>query len=84
MLDWFFQRQTDCIPFVLPSSLQVDRSGDPGYLADHTGGVSMPGKVFRHIHISRPQTVDGAITQADFRLAGQGDDVLPSNGTPHP
>src|SRR5206468_5240937 len=53
-----------CTPFGLPSPLQVDRGGDPGYLADHTGGVPMPGEVFRHIHISRPQAVDGAITQA--------------------
>jgi len=37
----------------------------------------MPGEVFRHMHVARPQAVEGAITQADFRLAGQGDDVLP-------
>jgi hypothetical protein len=34
----------------------------------------MPGEVFRHIHIAGPEAVDRAIPQADFRLAGQGDD----------
>src|SRR5262250_850759 len=64
-------------PLVSPSPLNVDRGGDPGHLADHTGGMSMPGEVFRHIHVPWPQAVDSAIPQADFRLAGQGDDVLP-------
>src|SRR5438128_1346320 len=57
-----------CTTLVSPSPLHVDRGGDPGHLADHTGGVSMSGEVFRHIHVSRPQAVDGAIPQADFRF----------------
>jgi len=39
--------------------------------------VAMPGEVFRHIHVAGPEAVNRAIPQADFRLAGQGDDVLP-------
>ena len=60
---------------VLPqllSSLQVDRSGNPRYLADHTGGVSMPGKVFCHIYISRPQAVDGTHHPGRFPLRQTG------------
>ena len=37
----------------------------------------MPGEVFRHIHIAGSEAVDRAIPQADFCLAGQGNDVLP-------
>src|SRR5262249_30848813 len=64
-------------PLVSPSPLQVDRGGDPGHPAHYPGSVSTPGEFFRHIDVSRPQAVDRAIPQADFRLAGQGDDILP-------
>jgi len=40
----------------------------------------MPGEVFRHIHVAGPEAVNRAIPQADFRLAGQGDNVLPPWG----
>ena len=65
---------------VSPSLLYVDRGGDPRHLADHPGGVAMPGEVFCHIHVAGPKAVDGTVAQADFCLAGQGDDVLPPWG----
>ena len=59
------------------SPLHVDRGGDLGYLPDYPGGVAVPGEVFRPIHVAGPEAVERAIPQANFRLAGQGDDVLP-------
>src|SRR5262249_15158185 len=63
--------------YLSPSPLQVDRGGDPWDSANYTGGVTMPSEVFCHVYVSRPQAVDSAIPQANFCLAGQGDDVLP-------
>src|SRR5215510_185740 len=58
---------------MLPAPLHMDRGGHPGRMA-------VPGEVFRHIHVTWPQTVDGAVAQADFCLPRQGDDVLPPGG----
>src|SRR5712691_7192548 len=58
-----------------PLRLHVDGRGDPGHLADDTGGMAVPGEVFRHIHVARSQTADSAVSQADFRLPSQGDNI---------
>src|SRR5262245_24621870 len=66
---------------VSPLLIHMNGGSDPGHLANHTGSVAVPGEVFRHVYVAWPQALDGAITQADFRLPGQGDDVLSPRGS---
>ena len=51
-----------------------------GDIADHAGGVAVAGEVFGEVDIARPKAVDAAVSEADFRFAGEGDDVLAAGG----
>ena len=59
---------------------QGNRSRHAWYVPDYPCGVSFPRQVFRQGHMTRAEAVHRAISQPDFHLASQIDDVLPPWG----
>ena len=58
--------------------VQVNGGGYPGNVAHHPGSVAMARQVFSQVDVSGSKPVDSPVAKADFRFAGQGDDVLPA------
>ena len=58
--------------------VQVDGGDDPRDVTHNAGGVSAAGQIFGEVDVSWTKPVYGAIAEADFRLAGEGDQVLPA------
>jgi hypothetical protein len=56
----------------------VDGGDDPWDVTHNAGGVSAAGQIFGEVDVSWTKPVYGAIAEADFRLAGEGDQVLPA------
>ncbi len=62
----------------VPAFLQTDLHGEMRLVADRAHRVPAPGQVIGQEHIAWPKSIHGAIAYANFRLARQGDDVLPA------
>ena len=58
--------------------VQVDGGDDPGDVSHNAGGVSAASQILGEVDVSWAKSVDGTVPQTDFRLAGQGDQVLPA------
>ena len=58
--------------------VQVDGGDDSGDVTHNAGGVSAAGQIFGEVDVSGAKLVDGAVAEADLRLAGEGDQVLPA------
>ena len=58
--------------------LKVYYRDDSGHATNDPCGVAVTGEVFSQVDVSGPYLVDRAVSQTNLRLAGKGDEILPS------